>query len=152
MAATLLSDTSAAEGASHIVRLNLPGITARSGSSLDTHAHRSVLKPAGTASSWLSACPTRLRTLIVVLINIFVSGALLRRDTFSIGSSFEDYQTINRILSIVCLNGHTYYIYNLCALLTCSSFLLSPFGQRWWPRLGLSSWITLLDLSYTHRH
>jgi len=70
MAATLLSDTSAAEGASHIVRLNLPGITARSGSSLDTHAHRSVLKPAGTASSWLNSGPTRLRTLMVVLINI----------------------------------------------------------------------------------
>jgi hypothetical protein len=37
------------------VRLKVPGITAKLGSSLDTHDQRLLLKPAGMPSSWPNA-------------------------------------------------------------------------------------------------
>jgi hypothetical protein len=52
---TLWSDTFAADGASKTVRLKVPGMTARIGSSLDTHDHWLVLKAGGMASNRASA-------------------------------------------------------------------------------------------------
>lgn len=62
IAATLWSDTFAAEGASKTVRLKVPGMTASKGSSLDTHDQRVVLKSDGMASNWAQADPASDRS------------------------------------------------------------------------------------------